>query len=299
MRLKARVFGFAKDLGSTVRNKWFEDRVRPPLYEGSPLDDFLFGQPANIPLRVVRWALTRRSARSAGCTVVIVNYNTLAPLKDVLSAVRRNSSPDIEIVVVDNASSDGSWLWLQTSPMGVRAVRSPVNLGHGRALDIGMGLARTPLVVTLDPDALPVSPRWLDVLLEPLRDDRVKAAGSWGRRDRLHPAFAAYRRSEVIKTGLSFHNYKPHLDTGDSFVFGHNCWDTGEYLFERLGRDHVALLDVRGSDNGWGEVIADVVYHHRAVTAYDARNRVEQKSLVSDRLVAWNEAVRRYYPDGI
>jgi hypothetical protein len=61
----------------------------------------------------------------------------------------------------------------------------------------------------------------------------------------------------------------------------------------------VALLDVRGSDNGWGEVIADVVYHHRAVTAYDARNRVEQKSLVSDRLVAWNEAVRRYYPDGI
>ena len=42
-------------------------------------------------------------------SIIIVNYNTKAPLSKTLEAIHKNLKDlDYEIVVVDNASSDGS-----------------------------------------------------------------------------------------------------------------------------------------------------------------------------------------------
>jgi hypothetical protein len=102
----------------------------------------------------------------------------------------------------------------------------------------------------------------------------------------------------VLAAGISFTNYKPHLDTGEPYVFGTNCWDTGEYLFEALGRESVVLLPVERSENGWGDVIDSVVYHHRAMTGYDASGTAPTpEAALGERRLLWHEAVRMYAPN--
>jgi glycosyltransferase involved in cell wall biosynthesis len=249
---------------SQIRARWFRDRQRPPLYESTILDDAIFGQPLNLVARAHR-LMRRRRIEPDGVTVVVVNFNTRAMLETVLGAVRRLSPPGTEIVVVDNRSRDGSRAWLRGKPHDVRPILLPVNLGHGRALDIGLCRARHPVVVTLDSDAFPYADRWLETLLDALGEPGVAAAGMEGPRARLHPACAAYRRADVLATGLSFANYNPHHDRGEAPRFGTNTWDTGELLFERLGPDRVRLLPTSASELG-GVDMAGVAYHHPGST---------------------------------
>lgn len=290
-RVRTRVGGtayrFLAATGRRVRKRMSPGRRRRPLYQGSALDDVLFAQPVNLAMRLARRTLARRSTRP-GFTIIVVNYQTLDLLRTVLAALRRFSPDDTEIIVVDNASSDCSWQWLRSRPHGIRAVRLPVNVGHGRALDIGLFLARTDVIVTLDSDAFPYSAGWVGVLLEPLRDPDVAAAGCWGPRDRLHPACAAYRRNELLRLGLSFHNFNLHKDLGQAPVFSVNTWDTGELIFEALGRDRVVLLPTQRSDRGWGMVMAEVVYHHTGMTT-SATDDSEQTAIV--KAVRWQVVV--------
>ena len=154
-------------------------------------DDLLFGQPVNLLLRLVhRWG-RRQMVSNDGASVIVVNWNTLDVLKVTLQAIRRFSPPTTEIIVVDNGSSDGSQEWLKTRPFLCHVVALPVNIGHGQALDVGVAVARRPIIVTLDSDAFPYDAGWLDTLLAPILHDGKSAAGMWGRRDRLHPACAA------------------------------------------------------------------------------------------------------------
>lgn len=288
------VFRLISRAGNITRSRFFPGRVRKPLYRGGVLEEFLYGQPVNVALRVTRAALSVRRATRPGTTVVIVNFNTSELLRDVIPAVRRFSPPNTQILVLDNDSKDGGWQWLRKRPAGIKAVRLPVNLGHGRALDLGMWLSRTETVVTLDSDAFPIGPHWLETVEKPLNEQGYLAAGSWGRRDRLHPAFSAHRRSAFLRTKLSFANYKPHLDTGEEPVFGINCFDTGERLFAEFGRERVFLVPVTTADNGWGELIGDVVYHHRAMTGYDISTEQSKEAVLAERRRTWNEAVAEH-----
>jgi hypothetical protein len=164
-----------------------------------------------------------------------------------------------------------------------------VNLGHGRALDIGFALANTPVVVTLDSDAFPYSSEWLDLLMRPLRDG-MAAAGMWGRRDRLHPACAAFLRRAYYSSEMSFGVFNPHVERGEDEVFGVNTWDTGELLFERLGRSRVELFPVQRSPHG-GLTMLDAVYHHGASTALTLD---DPAGVMVAHGVAWDDAVADY-----
>jgi glycosyltransferase involved in cell wall biosynthesis len=259
------------------------------LYESSLVDDFLFGQPVNVLPRLFRSWGARRRPRSPGVSVVIASFNTIGLLQTAVSSVRRFSPPETEILVIDNASDDGSAEWLRNRRSECRSVRLPVNLGHGRALDIGFALADFPTVVTLDSDAFPYSKRWLDLITAPL-EDGFAAAGMWGRRDRLHPACSAYRRADFFASKMSFGVFNPHLERGEHEVFGTNTWDTGELLFERLGRSRVALLPVERSPHG-GLTMLDAVYHHGASTTLSLDDR---GGSVAAHQRAWDDAVADY-----
>ena len=82
----------------------------------------------------------------------------------------------LEIVVVDDGSTDGSWEWLQS-----RARSADVVLlrGHGRgaaaALNAGIREARHPVICQVDQDVI-LEPGWLAVLLAAFEDPDVAAA---------------------------------------------------------------------------------------------------------------------------
>lgn len=117
------------------------------------------------------WDARRRGRRRIavpGVTVVSVNWNTLEFLRVFVAAVSHRT-PGAHILIVDNASSDGSREFLKNHS-AVTSILLPVNVRHGRALDIGVGHVATDTVVVLDIDAFPVHDQWLDASLSALNE---------------------------------------------------------------------------------------------------------------------------------
>jgi GT2 family glycosyltransferase len=84
----------------------------------------------------------------------IVSYNTADLLGQCLDALPAAlAGVDAEIVVVDNASRDGSAEVAEAR--GVRVVRSAENLGYARGMNRALGGSDAPVLVALNPDTLP------------------------------------------------------------------------------------------------------------------------------------------------
>src|ERR1700704_1267474 len=81
-------------------------------------------------------------------TVLVVSFNTRDILRECIQAVEKHSaSISIEIIVVDNASIDGSSDMVLTEFPEVRLVRKTVNTGFGNANNLGFELARGRYIV--------------------------------------------------------------------------------------------------------------------------------------------------------
>jgi GT2 family glycosyltransferase len=77
---------------------------------------------------------------------------------------------EYEIVVVDNASTDGSALFVDQAFPGVRLIQSPRNLGFGQGNNLGAQWARGAYLAFLNPDAV-VEPGWLEALIGALESE--------------------------------------------------------------------------------------------------------------------------------
>lgn len=103
---------------------------------------------------------------AAKTAVVIVNWNSGGLLERCVEAVQRQTVAAGEVIVVDNASSDGSLEAVVTRFPQVRLVRLAENAGFAKANNIAVRLAEDRTwVALLNPDAFP-TPTWLEVLLE-------------------------------------------------------------------------------------------------------------------------------------
>lgn len=87
-------------------------------------------------------------------SVIIVNYNTahlLGRLFDCLGAARGALS--IEVIVVDNASTDSSVALLRTSYRDIQVIENKLNVGFGRANNQAVKGARGRYILLLNTDA--------------------------------------------------------------------------------------------------------------------------------------------------
>ena len=91
-------------------------------------------------------------------SVVIPVYEeaeTLAPLHAELDEVARGHGLELEIILVDDGSTDGSWSEIErlaARDPRVRGIRFRRNFGKAAALSAGFEAARGELVLTLDAD---------------------------------------------------------------------------------------------------------------------------------------------------
>jgi hypothetical protein len=95
-------------------------------------------------------------------SIVIVSFNTRELLRECLDALlaecgRLGTGQSAEILVVDNASRDGSADMVEREyaarPTPVRLIRSAVNLGFGAANNVAMEAAEGKYIVLLNSDA--------------------------------------------------------------------------------------------------------------------------------------------------
>ena len=87
-------------------------------------------------------------------SLVIVSFNTRDVLREcLLSVYREVGSLSVQIIVVDNASTDESPAMVEREFPEVELIRSEINLGFGPANNLGFQSARGRYIVLLNSDA--------------------------------------------------------------------------------------------------------------------------------------------------
>jgi O-antigen biosynthesis protein len=107
-------------------------------------------------------------------TVVMLTYNRWDLSKQALRLLADVTEPRFELVIVDNASTDGTLDHL-AQVSGARVLRNPRNLGFGPATNQGAAMARGRYLLLLNSDAW-VRPGWLEPLIDVADADSGVAA---------------------------------------------------------------------------------------------------------------------------
>jgi GT2 family glycosyltransferase len=111
------------------------------------------------------------SAPASRLSVVIVTFDSRETIERTLGALLHELSPQDEIVVVDNASADGTPNVVKAVAPVATIVENDRNEGFAAACNRGVETASGDLVVLLNPDAT-VAPGFGEAIRRPLVDDR-------------------------------------------------------------------------------------------------------------------------------
>ena len=229
-------------------------------------------------------------------SVVIPNWNGKRYLGPCLDSLRAQTQPAIEIIIVDNASTDGSQQFVKTAYAEMRLIELPQNRGFTGACNRGMREAAGEFVALLNNDT-EVETDWAAQVIKAL--DENPEVG-------------------IVACKMLMHDQRERFHTaGDFFAidgsagnrgFGeidHGQYDRGDYVFSACGGaavyrrgmlEEIGFLDddffflLEDVDIAWRAQLAGyavwfapgaVVYHHLSATGggktasyYDGRNGI-------------------------
>ncbi len=100
-------------------------------------------------------------------SIVVVNYNTSACIEGCLRSLLALDYPQVEIIVVDNASTDGSVELVRSRFPQVELVELPDNRGFAGGASVGLFMAGGQIVATVNPDVR-LDPGWLSAMAHTL-----------------------------------------------------------------------------------------------------------------------------------
>src|SRR5258708_37532853 len=90
----------------------------------------------------------------AEISLIIVNYNTIDLLRDCLTSLMQTEGRACEIIVVDNASADGSAGMVGKDFPGVVLIRNQQNAGFSKANNQGFRQAKGKYLLLLNSDTV-------------------------------------------------------------------------------------------------------------------------------------------------
>jgi len=167
-------------------------------------------------------------------TAIVVGFNTKALTRNAVATLRQ-AYPKLSVILLDNASSDGSTpdvARLATS-YNVQPVLNGTNIGHGPALDQGIRMCNTPYILLLDSDCVVHKAGFIEAMLARFAEDSKLYAVGWLRTvDRysgvplewhvvqpssaqfcqyVHPSCALIDRAKYLGLPSAFHHGAPML----------------------------------------------------------------------------------------
>jgi len=227
-------------------------------------------------------------------SVIIPNWNGAQHLPICLDSLRAQTRQDLEIIVADNASTDGSQALLARHYPWVRLIPLSENRGFTGACNTGLEAAAGDILVLLNNDT-ETDPNWLTAVAGAF--ERHPEAGSvaskmllYDRRDVLHTAGDFYRLDGIPGNRGVWQQDVGQYDSED-YVFS-ACG--GSAAYRRAMLTEIGLLDdafffsCEDLDLGWRAQLAGwrciyapaaVIYHKLQATGggvtasyYNGRN---------------------------
>ncbi len=240
--------------------------------------------------------LCRRGAVAVKYSIIVVSYNCLQTLKLCLKSVS-DDNMGLEVIVVDNNSSDGTPAFLQSlqSGKGLKSVLSPENLGFARACNLGAKGAHGQYLVFLNPDTI-VTQGWLPKMAAFFDSPKVGAVGPVSdyvaglQKYELHT-------SERLGMGVTFESLSQSLTTankgkglitklliGFCLMVSKRVFDSLEGMDENLflGNDDLEL-SWRLRQRGYELVVAtDTFIHHEGQKSFKTEPNQKVNALVQE-----------------
>jgi hypothetical protein len=158
-------------------------------------------------------------ARKMYAGIIIASDNSRPHLEKCLNSLLHTVGLDSEVIVVDNASTDGSAEFIAEQFPWVTLVRNLGKEGLAAAYKRGIAESTGRYVVLLDP-ICEVTPCWLDLLLKPLEPDEHGVAADTLAMPRMASQAAASPGAAV----------SPPV----CFAFAHRLWDALGGLSARI-----------------------------------------------------------------
>jgi GT2 family glycosyltransferase len=155
-------------------------------------------------------------------SVTIVTFNSGRFIRRCLESVLDQDYPNIEIILIDNASTDGTAEILEHFEDRCRVVYNQKNIGFAAAQNQAIALSSAEWVLTLNPDVL-LLPDFLSMLVAAGNLDE-EAGTVCGKLLTLKSNFDIPDRPRVDSTGIYFTPMLRHLDRGSQEI------DNGHYL---------------------------------------------------------------------
>ncbi len=156
-------------------------------------------------------------------SVIIVNYNGRVYLDACISSILAQTYPRIEIIFVDNGSSDNSVYYVKEKFSSVVIIACDENYGFAKGNNIGIKASKGDLIATLNNDTK-VTSRWVEELVQGISvDKKVGMCAS---------KMLFMKKPEIINS------------TGICISRSGACWDRG--MFEQDRGQYDSCTDVFG-----------------------------------------------------
>jgi GT2 family glycosyltransferase len=108
-------------------------------------------------------------------SVIIPHWNGIDVLSECLDSLKKTNFDSFEIIVSENASSDGSQAWVKENHPDVILVENDKNYGYAGGCNRGANLAKGKYLLFLNNDTIQ-DPNWLQPLVDRLESDSSIAA---------------------------------------------------------------------------------------------------------------------------
>jgi GT2 family glycosyltransferase len=104
-------------------------------------------------------------------SIIIINWNGKSHLKDCLSSLSKLRYQNIQTIVVDNNSNDGSVNYIKTHFSYIEIIKNNANVGYAKGYEIGLKKAKGEYILLLNNDTI-VEKNMLSELIKTMKSDR-------------------------------------------------------------------------------------------------------------------------------
>lgn len=205
-------------------------------------------------------------------------------MRSLLPKIEEQTIRDVEVIMVDNDSTDGAVELARAA--GCRVFNIPSDsFSFGRALNIGLEEARGDIAIIISAHCLPKDEFWLEHLIGPMSEDG-KIAGVYGRQIPFDDASPIERRglAEAFPSGDGL-----RMQTSEMFSNAHSAVDVSVWKNFRFDEDLTGAEDIewcgRVRQAGYSTAYEprSVVYHSHKETLKGVYRRFYREALALDQ----------------